>query len=366
MSAADQLLKAYTLDGIAPPGAASLTGDLSQMQKAVVARILQSTSPGLTGNDAGSLGEQIQRLVDLYAKSVSSGLPSASASGSPLQRLLAVSEQLLGSTASVVAADQAGSLAAMVKFVATSGSRNPYAPNRFDSWGFHGFQPVTSLAGGGTDPAAASVSNLRWLGYEAAGGGAVSYTQANPVAGRGRCFRLESTAASGGVEAVRGVSGVTGTSNRIMIPGIPNYPSAVYGLGQIVVEAAVVPDLITDADLFVGLAAANDMFGSTYAVGAAYSSAIDGNWRALNNNNGTVSTDKTAGTVAASTASVQVVRTVVTATGVTVSVDGTTVSSAYTTNFPSVLTGLMPYVAVIPRSAAQRLLYVERLFDWVQ
>lgn len=72
MSAADQLLQVYTLGGVNPPGAPSLTGDLSQMEKAIVARILQSTSPGLTGNAAGSLGQQVQFIVDQIQAATSS------------------------------------------------------------------------------------------------------------------------------------------------------------------------------------------------------------------------------------------------------------------------------------------------------
>lgn len=57
-------LRKYLLGGVNPTGSASLVGDVGQMQKALVARILQSTSPGLTRNLAGSLGEQQQALID--------------------------------------------------------------------------------------------------------------------------------------------------------------------------------------------------------------------------------------------------------------------------------------------------------------
>lgn len=68
----------YLLRGGVPPSAASLTGDLSAMEKALVARILQSTSPGLTRNKAGSMGEQLQYLIDIIDNTVAPGDTSLS------------------------------------------------------------------------------------------------------------------------------------------------------------------------------------------------------------------------------------------------------------------------------------------------
>lgn len=74
-------IKKYAFGGSAPPGSASLAGDLGQMQKALIARLLQSTSPGSTRNKAGSLAEQVQYLIDVIDNTVAPG-DAASPTGS--------------------------------------------------------------------------------------------------------------------------------------------------------------------------------------------------------------------------------------------------------------------------------------------
>lgn len=79
MSAFDLISWLKTFGGQAESRAGSLTGDLSQRDKATIARILQSTSPGLGAVAAGSLGEQIQWLVSnvLTASTVNKGAKTA-------------------------------------------------------------------------------------------------------------------------------------------------------------------------------------------------------------------------------------------------------------------------------------------------
>jgi hypothetical protein len=154
----------------------------------------------------------------------------------------------------------------------------------------------------------------------------------------------------------------------LFLPGIPDYPSSVYSSGQWVLEGSVVLGSLANIDVFIGLTNNSpDPFGvGQVCAGACFSASRDAsNWLAVNNSAGTLSTDKSAGTVAASTSAMSLVRVTISSSGVTVSVNGTTISSVYSTNFPT-STALMPSVAVITRTSAPKDLYIERLHDWVQ
>jgi hypothetical protein len=103
ISAFDILNWGKLIGGATEGRTSSLTGDVSQRLKALIERTLQTTSPGLTGAKAGSLGQQVQYLMD--------NPPAGNKDGDLRQQVEALVVQLLeAGAANPLAASPTGSL----------------------------------------------------------------------------------------------------------------------------------------------------------------------------------------------------------------------------------------------------------------
>lgn len=243
--------------------------------------------------------------------------------------------------------------------------RNPYVPNGYDSWGFRGYLVSVATGSGGTDPTIMSPHNLLYGGWGLGSGIITSaFQQTSPNTNRPRCFVATGGAVTGNAMQITGTSRIGGS--RALALGVPDYAPAFYPLRQYVIEAGIGQSSLANVNLFVGVTnlGVTDPFSEAgvFAAGAAYDPARSANWLAFFNNNGTITTSPTS--VPATALDIRLVKAVISATQVVVTVDNGG-AVALTTGFPLTRGVMTPRIVAVTRENVAKSLYFESLFDWV-